>query len=210
MDKTMKPWHAMTCFIALLLASGCLTPDTTNTATTSTKPTSTTHDTVKTTTTTPKPEATTMTVKETTTTTIDDGTQWVHAPKEGCECVQWVCDTPTTTTSSTSTTCVTIPVKDYTPQARQFHMRIKGQEFRPDEIEVFVGDTVIANITNVKGLHRIRETYTNKSITLQSGESYELIFYAEEAGEYQLTCNPYCEEPMEAKILVREAYVKRC
>ena len=77
-------------------------------------------------------------------------------------------------------------------------------------MDAFVGDTIIANITNVKGLHKIRETYTNKTITLTPGSNYELIFYAEKEGIYQLTCNPFCEKPMEAKITVEKPYRRVC
>ena len=87
---------------------------------------------------------------------------------------------------------------------------IKGDRFKPDEVEVFIGDTVIANITNRQGLHRIRETYSNRTVILPPGESHELIFYAADEGTYLLTCNPYCEKPMEAVILVSKPYVKVC
>jgi plastocyanin len=103
-----------------------------------------------------------------------------------------------------------LPYPDYAPKARNIQVTIKGYRFKPKEIEVFIGDTVIANITSRQGLHRIRETYSNKTVILPPGESHELIFYAEDEGHYLLTCNPFCEEPMEASILVSKPYRKMC
>ncbi len=142
---------------------------------------------------------------------------WVQAPKLGCECVQWVCpktpDTTTTTTTTiptTTTTCVRVPDPDYETQTRFYNVKIRGQKFRPDQLNAFLGDTIIANITNQQGLHRIRETYTNKTITMVPDGTYELIFYALDTGEHLLTCNPFCDEPMEARIIVEEPYNILC
>ena len=87
---------------------------------------------------------------------------------------------------------------------------MRGQKFKPDLMNAFLGDTIIANITNKQGLHRIRETYSNRTIMILPETTYELIFYALEKGEHLLTCNPFCEEPMEAKIVVEEPYELIC
>ena len=105
---------------------------------------------------------------------------------------------------------MTLPYENYEPRTRYYEVEIRGKRFRPNRMEAFIGDTVIANITNKQGLHRIRETYTNKVITILPDSTYELIFYAQESGEHLLTCNPFCEDPMEAIIEVLKPYRTVC
>ncbi len=196
-------------FIALaLIVSGCVGSGGDATTTTS----STTDSTVVTPSTTTSTTATTTSSTTSSTVSAEYAGDCVQAPKPGCECIQWVCpSTSTVTTStSTSTTCVTVPYPSYTPRARNVQLTIRGDRFRPDEVTVFLGDTVIANITNEQGLHKIRETYSNKTIILPPGESHELIFYATEEGDYLMTCNPFCKDPLEAVIHVVEPYRRVC
>lgn len=143
---------------------------------------------------------------------------YVRAPKPGCECIQWVCPTTTTlsfqsivsTSSTTSTTCVNVPLDNYESQTHYYSVLLKGSRFKPDSINAFVGDTIVANISNKQGLHRLTETYSGKIITMLPEKNYELLFYAIEEGEHLLTCNPFCDEPMELKIIVVPPYGKVC
>jgi plastocyanin len=198
----MNPRCLTVGFILLtLLMSGCITPSKPETVVVEgVPPTATTTSTVI------EPTTTASTIT-TTTTAVQTQAECIQPPGEGCECVEWSCQR---TTSSTTTTCVTLPYPEYAPQAKYFTFTIKGDKFKPSSISVFEGDLVIANITNKQGLHRIRETYSNKTIVLPPGESHELIFYAADEGEYLLTCNPYCEEPMEAKVIVSKPYKIVC
>ena len=105
---------------------------------------------------------------------------------------------------------MTLYWENYEPQSRHFDFEIVGGRFRPNRVQAFLGDTIVANITSKQGLHTIRETYTERTIVIRPNTSYELIFYALEAGEHLLTCNPFCEVPMEATIEILEPYQTIC
>ncbi|MCX6695565.1 MAG: hypothetical protein NTU61_04655 [Candidatus Altiarchaeota archaeon] len=157
--------------------------------------------------------STTNTVSTSSTTISAQLESWITQMASGCECTRWKCPTTTSTTSTstiTSTTCVTIPDPTYIPETKRFDMLIRGQRFIPDEITVYEGDLVIVNITNLQGLHRLRETSTGKTITLPPGESHELSFQATQEGRFELTCNPYCDNPMYADINVEKPHYTLC
>ncbi|MDD5111236.1 MAG: hypothetical protein PHG85_01670 [Candidatus Altiarchaeota archaeon] len=156
--------------------------------------------------------AKTTTVLGTTTTNYDPLLLgWVKAPGQDCQCEKWVCQSQqTTATSVTKTTCIIIPDPDYEPSTRFYKLVIRGDRFRPDNINAMVGDFVIVNITNEQGLHKIRDTYSNRTLLLQPNDNYELTFPAADEGVYLLTCNPFCEEPMEATITINRPYKEVC
>jgi plastocyanin len=138
-------------------------------------------------------------------------------PGDGCVCERWICPTttniiPTTTATvpRTTTTCITVDNPNYIPETRRYHVIITEGRFRPDEITAFLGDTVIVEIENLRGLHTIRETYSNRTLILRPNETYELIFYAVSEGEHLLTCNPFCVDPMEARIIVKKPTLRQC
>ncbi|MBU0762504.1 MAG: hypothetical protein KKD39_05710 [Candidatus Altiarchaeota archaeon] len=160
-------------------------------------------------------QSTTTTEEESTTSSTVVEVMTASVLRDGCECMQWVCPTQESAdeediSTTTSTTCITVEDDEYIPRRRYYNIKITDGRFRPDEIKAFLGDTIIANITSKQGLHRIRETYSNKTIIIKPDESYELIFYALRTGQHLMTCNPYCIDPMEAKIIVENPTYKIC
>ncbi len=206
----MKPCLVFACLALLVYAAGCLDRNLEAKNLESPKSNSSTSGSPEKYTSTTKPEVT-----STTAVPAYYGNATEDLGTKGCECVQWVCPgtrtvAPPTTAQPTSTTCITIEDDSYLPTTRHYDVRIKDGRFRPSEIIAYRGDTIIVNITNTQGLHRIRETYTNKTIVMKPNESYELIFYALKEGENLLTCNPFCVEPMEAKIVVEPRSSEIC
>lgn len=138
----------------------------------------------------------------------------VKPPLAGCSCVQWSCPAQstaeTTVESITTTTCVLVPDLNYTTAVLKKTIVIYEGKFRPSNINANVGDIVIVTVTSRQGLHKIRETSSNQTFVIGPGESHEMIFQADEEGSYLLTCNPYCEDPMEATITLRQPYKEVC
>lgn len=103
-----------------------------------------------------------------------------------------------------------MPDLNYTTAVLKKTIVIDGDRFRPSNINANVGDVVIVQITSKQGLHRIRETSSNKTMLIGPGESQEIVFQADREGVYLLTCNPYCEEPMEATVTIKQPYKEVC
>lgn len=138
----------------------------------------------------------------------------VTPPQAGCSCLQWSCQTQSTAATTrnleTTTTCVLVPDVNYTTAVLKKTITIVGDRFRPSNINANVGDVVIVTITSQQGLHKIRETSSNQTFVIGPGESHEMVFQADKEGSYLLTCNPYCEDPMEATITLRRPYKEVC
>ncbi|MFH1403350.1 MAG: hypothetical protein ABIH11_03690 [Candidatus Altiarchaeota archaeon] len=156
-----------------------------------------------------------------------DLSSYILSPGPGCYCERWNCPTSTTTsttttittttttsttstTTSTTTTCVTIPFYEYQPRERHYWLVLKEEEFEPNRIEAFIGDTAIVILETEKGLYKIRDPINDVSILLRPGEKYILTFKAEESGEFPLSCTEFCEKPVKAEIIVFEPYKVIC
>jgi hypothetical protein len=156
-----------------------------------------------------------------TSTTVFSGVSWVSTPGVGCECARWVCQTHSTTTefeessstttvSSTTTTCITVPDLDYVPRTKLFNLTIKGDRFKPRSVSAFLGDRLVVEVFSEQGLHKIRDTYSNRTFLLQPGDRVNLTFFAESEGDFVLTCNPFCEDPLEASISISKPVKRLC
>jgi len=141
-------------------------------------------------------------------------------PQENCTCAVWSCQTTTTTTASTTsttttttstttTTCVTVIDSDYAPSAKVYRLELRNGRFRPDSIEAFVQDTVLAHLVNTKGLYKFYDPINNRSIVLRPNDDYLLEFTAKEEGEFVIGCT-VCEDPANFRISVVKPYKTLC
>ncbi|HHQ45236.1 MAG TPA: hypothetical protein ENN13_03760 [Candidatus Altiarchaeales archaeon] len=129
----------------------------------------------------------------------------IEPPQPECVCARWQCTTTTTTLP-----CKTVLDLDYVPTTRQYKMTLESGRFKPDTVKGFLDDTIMIFVYNNKGLYKLQDPSTNKSILLQPGEFHVFTLKADRVGEYHVTCSEHCEDPLGITIIVVEPYKEIC
>lgn len=156
--------------------------------------------------TTTMPAVTTTTSETPPSTTTTSKRECITPPGEGCLCDSWACPEQSTTT----TTCITIPYPDYVPATKSALLLLKDEEFKPNEVELFVGDTGIIILENRKGLYEITDTINNKTFVFRPNDQYIFSYEAREIGVNTVSCSRYCSRKTKAEISVVKPYKTVC
>jgi hypothetical protein len=133
--------------------------------------------------------------------------------QNGCVCESWNCPTTiktststtkttTTKTSTTTTTCIVVAYPEYVPSTKNFRLVMRNGKFRPDTLDVFVGDTAVILMENTKGLYRFYDPLANRSVVMKPGDVYVTQFFAEAPGDFVFGCLDDCDEPVKATFRV--------
>jgi cytochrome c oxidase subunit 2 len=107
---------------------------------------------------------------------------------------------PAVTDGGDTTDNVTSPTVEFDITAKQW-------EFEPSTITVKKGDTVKLTITSLDVDHGFALNEFNVNERLVAGETVEVAFTADKAGEFTFFCNVFCgsgHSQMNGKLIVEE------
>ena len=91
------------------------------------------------------------------------------------------------------------------PQVRTFDVEVGNWYFKPEVIEVSLGDTVVLNFDTIDGVHGFALSDFNVNQRLSSGKAVQVTFVAEKKGEFTFFCNVVCgsgHSKMRGKLIV--------
>ena len=85
-----------------------------------------------------------------------------------------------------------VDLTDEVSEVVEFDVVARQYEFEPSEITVSEGDTVILHVTSEDVDHGVAISEFGVSEDVLAGETVDIQFVADTAGEYSISCSVYC------------------